>query len=127
VNRGNLRTTLSSNLFGESSVRSRLAFGHSPVFPGNVGFTTSIRRYHGSDCERGRIVRVESPQAMPKNPRDRPRCVWMIYTHGKDFFGRSTYLTVSGTLEAERVASALRKFIPLVPTSGRKLEYFTSC
>ena len=49
----------------------------------------------------------------PKNP---PRTQAGEIDYAKDFFGRSTYLTVSGQLEAEALALALTKVYTFGPT-----------
>jgi asparaginyl-tRNA synthetase len=66
----------------------------------------------GSDCEgAGELFRVTSidPANPPRLPND-----GIDYAH--DFFGRSTYLTVSGQLEAEAFACALSKVYTFGPT-----------
>src|SRR5437764_9393622 len=95
-----------SNLFGSVfRVRSRLAFAIHKFFQerGFVYVHTPI--VTGSDCEgAGELFRVTSID--PKNP---PRTQAGEIDYAKDFFGRSTYLTVSGQLEAEALALALTK------------------
>jgi asparaginyl-tRNA synthetase len=102
-----------SNLFGcVFRVRSRLAFAIHQFFQerGFVYVHTPI--ITGSDCEgAGELFRVTTIDA--KNPpRDRDGNV----DYAKDFFARSTYLTVSGQLEAEAFASALSKVYTFGPT-----------
>src|SRR6188472_2700003 len=87
-----------SNLFGcVFRVRSRLAFAVHQFFQdrGFVYVHTPI--ITGSDCEgAGELFRVTAID--PKSP---PRRADGKIDYAKDFFGRSTYLTVSGQLEAE--------------------------
>jgi len=65
-----------------------------------------------SDCEgAGELFRVSS-----LDPADPPRDQTGSVDYAKDFFGRSTYLTVSGQLEAEAYACALGKVYTFGPT-----------
>jgi asparaginyl-tRNA synthetase len=102
-----------SNLFGcVFRVRSRLAFAIHQFFQehGFVYVHTPI--ITGSDCEgAGELFRVTTIDA--KNP---PRDADGNIDYAKDFFARSTYLTVSGQLEAEAFASALSKVYTFGPT-----------
>jgi asparaginyl-tRNA synthetase len=102
-----------SNLFGcVFRVRSRLAFAIHQFFQehGFVYVHTPI--ITGSDCEgAGELFRVTTIDA--KNP---PRDTDGNIDYAKDFFARSTYLTVSGQLEAEAFASALSKVYTFGPT-----------
>src|ERR1043166_516522 len=102
-----------SNLFGSVfRVRSRLAFAIHSFFQqrGFVYVHTPI--ITGSDCEgAGELFRVTAIDA--KNPPRRPNGE---IDYAKDFFGRSTYLTVSGQLEAEAFACALSKVYTFGPT-----------
>jgi asparaginyl-tRNA synthetase len=102
-----------SNLFGAVfRVRSRLAFAIHQFFQerGFVYVHTPI--ITGSDCEgAGELFRVTAIDA--KNP---PRRSNGEINYAKDFFGRSTYLTVSGQLEAEAFACALSKVYTFGPT-----------
>ena len=102
-----------SNLFGSVfRVRSRLAFAIHQFFQerGFVYVHTPI--ITGSDCEgAGELFRVTSIDA--KNP---PRTKDGAIDYAKDFFARSTYLTVSGQLEAEAFACALSKVYTFGPT-----------
>jgi len=102
-----------SNLFGcVFRVRSRLAFAIHQFFQerGFVYVHTPI--ITGSDCEgAGELFRVTQIDA--KNP---PRSSSGEIDYSKDFFGRSTYLTVSGQLEAEALACALSKVYTFGPT-----------
>jgi asparaginyl-tRNA synthetase len=65
-----------------------------------------------SDCEgAGQMFRVTTLD-LGKLPRNDQGAI----DYGKDFFGRSTYLTVSGQLEAEIFACALGKVYTFGPT-----------
>src|SRR3989440_3026372 len=102
-----------SNLFGAVfRVRSRLAFAIHQFFQerGFVYVHTPI--ITGSDCEgAGELFRVTSID--PKNPPRRPDGT---IDYAQDFFARSTFLTVSGQLEAEAFACALTKVYTFGPT-----------
>jgi asparaginyl-tRNA synthetase len=102
-----------SNLFGSVfRVRSELAFAIHEFFQerGFVYVHTPI--ITGSDCEgAGELFRVTAIDA--KNP---PRTKDGEIDYAKDFFARSTYLTVSGQLEAEAFALALSKVYTFGPT-----------
>jgi asparaginyl-tRNA synthetase len=102
-----------SNLFGAVfRVRSRLAFAIHQFFQerGFVYVHTPI--ITGSDCEgAGELFRVTAID--PKNP---PRRADGEVDYARDFFARSTFLTVSGQLEAEAFACALTKVYTFGPT-----------
>jgi asparaginyl-tRNA synthetase len=102
-----------SNLFGSVfRVRSRLAFAIHQFFQerGFVYVHTPI--ITGSDCEgAGELFRITTIDA--KNP---PRADDGSIDYAKDFFARSTFLTVSGQLEAEAFACALSKVYTFGPT-----------
>jgi asparaginyl-tRNA synthetase len=102
-----------SNLFGSVfRVRSRLAFAIHQFFQerGFVYVHTPI--ITGSDCEgAGELFRLTTIDA--KNP---PRLPNGEIDYAQDFFARSTYLTVSGQLEAEAFACALSKVYTFGPT-----------
>jgi asparaginyl-tRNA synthetase len=102
-----------SNLFGSVfRVRSRLAFAIHRFFQerGFVYVHTPI--ITGSDCEgAGELFRVTTI-----DPLDPPRLPNDGVDYAQDFFGRSTYLTVSGQLEAEAFACALSKVYTFGPT-----------
>src|SRR3954463_3074962 len=102
-----------SNLFGAVfRVRSRLAFAVHQFFQerGFVYVHTPI--ITGSDCEgAGELFRVT--QIDLKNP---PRTKEGEIDYARDFFARSTYLTVSGQLEAEAFACALTNVYTFGPT-----------
>ena len=95
-----------SNLFGAVfRVRSRMTYAVHRFFQerGFVNVHTPI--ITASDCEgAGEMFRVTTlPQGAAANPEE-------------DFFGRNTYLTVSGQLEAETFACALGKVYTFGPT-----------
>jgi len=102
-----------SNLFGAVfRVRSRLAFAIHQFFQerGFVYVHTPI--ITGSDCEgAGELFRVTLID--PKNP---PKRADGSIDYAQDFFARSTFLTVSGQLEAEAFACALSKVYTFGPT-----------
>ncbi len=102
-----------SNLFGSVfRVRSRLAFAIHKFFQerGFVYVHTPI--ITGSDCEgAGELFRITTIDA--KNP---PRSLNGEVDYAQDFFARSTYLTVSGQLEAEAFACALTNVYTFGPT-----------
>src|SRR5690349_18485724 len=102
-----------SNLFGSVfRVRSRLAFAIHQFFQerGFVYVHTPI--ITGSDCEgAGELFRITTIDA--KNP---PRTGDGAIDYARDFFARSTFLTVSGQLEAEAFACALSKVYTFGPT-----------
>ena len=102
-----------SNLFScVFRVRSRLALVIHQFFQerGFVYVHTPI--ITGSDCEgAGELFRVTTIDCT--NP---PRTNGSEIDYAKDFFARSTYLTVSGQLEAEAFACALTKVYTFGPT-----------
>lgn len=102
-----------SNLFGSVfRVRSRLGFAVHQFFQERGFFYLNTPIITGSDCEgAGELFRVTTID--PANP---PRTQSGEIDYGKDFFARSTYLTVSGQLEAEAFASALSKVYTFGPT-----------
>src|SRR6476469_3612261 len=102
-----------SNLFGcVFRVRSRLAFAVHQFFQDRGFYYIHTPIITGSDCEgAGELFRVTAIDC--KNP---PRQASGDIDYARDFFGRSTYLTVSGQLEAEAFASALSKVYTFGPT-----------
>ncbi|MDQ6656533.1 MAG: asparagine--tRNA ligase [Verrucomicrobiota bacterium] len=102
-----------SNLFGSVfRVRSRLAFAIHQFFQerGFVYVHTPI--ITGSDCEgAGELFRITTMDA--SNP---PRREDGSIDYARDFFARCTYLTVSGQLEAEAFACALKNVYTFGPT-----------
>src|SRR6476469_4082799 len=102
-----------SNLFGAVfRVRSRLAFAIHQFFQERGFYYIHTPIITGSDCEgAGELFRVTGIDCT--NP---PRKPDGSIDYNRDFFGRSTYLTVSGQLEAEAFASALSKVYTFGPT-----------
>src|SRR6266853_92381 len=102
-----------SNLFGcVFRVRSRLDFAIHQFFQERGFYYIHTPIITGSDCEgAGELFRVTAIDAT--NP---PRKPDGGIDYARDFFGRSTYLTVSGQLEAEAFASALSKVYTFGPT-----------
>src|SRR5437588_1680098 len=102
-----------SNLFGcVFRVRSRLAFAIHQFFQERGFIYVHTPIITGSDCEgAGELFRVTTID--PKSP---PRGQDGNIDYEQDFFGRSTYLTVSGQLEAEAFACALSKVYTFGPT-----------
>lgn len=102
-----------SNLFGAVfRMRSRLAFAVHRFFNERGFVYLHAPIITGSDCEgAGEMFRVTTidPAAPPKGPGG-------AVDYSRDFFGRSTYLTVSGQLEAEAFACALSKVYTFGPT-----------
>src|SRR5881275_1622626 len=93
-----------SNLFSSVfRVRSRLAFAVHQFFQEQGFLYVHTPIITGSDCEgAGELFRVTSLDL--KQP---PRRDDGSIDYAQDFFARSTYLTVSGQLEAEAFACAL--------------------
>ncbi len=102
-----------SNLFGSVfRVRSRLAFAIHQFFQDRGFFYLNAPIITGSDCEgAGELFRVTTI-----NPARPPKTAGGEIDYAQDFFGRSTYLTVSGQLEAEAFACALSKVYTFGPT-----------
>jgi asparaginyl-tRNA synthetase len=102
-----------SNLFGcVFRVRSRLAFAIHQFFQERGFYYIHTPIITGSDCEgAGELFRVTAI-----NANDPPRKPDGGIDYTRDFFGRSTYLTVSGQLEVEAFASALSKVYTFGPT-----------
>ncbi len=95
-----------SNLFGAvARTRSRLAFAVHQYFQERDFVFVQTPIITSSDCEgAGELFRVTT---LKGKPDDQP---------GQDFFGRPTYLTVSGQLEAEVFACALSNVYTFGPT-----------
>src|SRR5436305_10963073 len=102
-----------SNLFGcVFRVRSRLAFAVHQFFQERGFYYIHTPIITGSDCEgAGELFRVTGIDCTSP-----PRKSDGSIDYSRDFFGRSTYLTVSGQLEAEAFASALSKVYTFGPT-----------
>jgi asparaginyl-tRNA synthetase len=95
-----------SNLFGAVfRLRSRLAYGVHQFFQERDFAYVQTPIITASDCEgAGELFRVTTLTGGRDNA-DKP-----------DFFGKATYLTVSGQLEAETFACALSKVYTFGPT-----------
>ena len=102
-----------SNLFGSVfRVRSRLAFAIHQFFQERGFIYVHTPIITGSDCEgAGELFRITTID--PTNP---PRADDGSIDYAKDFFARSTFLTVSGQLEAEAFACALKNVYTFGPT-----------
>ncbi|MGA7726274.1 MAG: asparagine--tRNA ligase [Opitutaceae bacterium] len=102
-----------SNLFGAIfRMRSRLAFAVHRFFNERGFVYLHAPIITGSDCEgAGEMFRVTTID--PKAP---PKLADGSVDFSRDFFGRSTFLTVSGQLEAEAFACALSKVYTFGPT-----------
>ena len=102
-----------SNLFGAVfRVRSRLAYAIHQFFQERKFCYVHTPLITASDCEgAGEMFRVSTldPKTPPLTPEGD-----VDYT--KDFFEKSTYLTVSGQLEGEIFASALSNIYTFGPT-----------
>lgn len=96
------RTNLFGNVF---RVRSRMAYAVHRFFQERGFFYVHTPIVTSSDCEgAGELFRVTTlKQGAPANPED-------------DFFGRPTYLTVSGQLQGETFACALGNIYTFGPT-----------
>jgi asparaginyl-tRNA synthetase len=95
-----------SNLFGAVfRLRSRLAYAVHQFFQERDFVYVQTPIITASDCEgAGELFRVTTPKG-GGDTADEP-----------DFFGKATYLTVSGQLEAETFACALSKVYTFGPT-----------
>lgn len=101
-----------NTLAAVARVRSAMAFAVHRFFHDNGFFYVHTPLITGSDCEgAGAMFRVTTLD--PKRPplKDDGSVDW-----SKDFFGRKTSLTVSGQLEAEAYALALKKVYTFGPT-----------
>lgn len=102
-----------SNLFGAVfRVRSRLAFAVHEFFQSRGFVYVHTPIITGSDCEgAGELFRVTTLDL-----EQVPRTADGKVDSARDFFARSTYLTVSGQLEAEAFACALGRVYTFGPT-----------
>ncbi len=102
-----------SNLFGAVfRVRSKLAFAIHKFFQERDFFYVHTPIVTASDCEgAGELFRVTTLD--PKHP---PLAEDGSVNYAEDFFGKSTYLTVSGQLEGETFATALGNIYTFGPT-----------
>ena len=101
-----------SNLFGSIfRMRNRLAFAVHRFFQERDFLYIHTPVITGSDCEgAGELFRVSS-----LDPDKLPRGNGQV-DFSQEFFGRPTYLTVSGQLEAEIMACALSNVYTFGPT-----------
>jgi asparaginyl-tRNA synthetase len=102
-----------TNTFGAvARVRSEMSAAIHEFFQSRGFIYVHTPIITASDCEgAGRLFRVTTLD-LGKPPRDAEGNVDL----SRDFFGRSTYLTVSGQLEAETYACALGKVYTFGPT-----------
>ncbi|MBC2605073.1 asparagine--tRNA ligase [Pelagicoccus albus] len=102
-----------TNLFGAIfRIRSKLAYAIHSFFQEKQFFYVHTPIVTASDCEgAGELFRVSTLD--PKNP---PLDEEGNIDYKEDFFGRSTYLTVSGQLEGETYATALGNIYTFGPT-----------
>ena len=103
-----------TNTFGAvARVRSRLAFAVHQYFKDNGFYYIHTPIITAGDAEgAGSMFRVTALdlEALAKN-NDKKQIDW-----SKDFFGKKTFLTVSGQLEAETYATALTRVYTFGPT-----------
>jgi len=102
-----------TNLFGAVfRTRSRLAQAIHRFFEERGFFYVHTPIVTASDCEgAGELFRVTALD-LQRPPRDEQGGI----DFSKDFFGRPTYLTVSGQLEGEALASSLGRIYTFGPT-----------
>jgi asparaginyl-tRNA synthetase len=84
-----------------------------PVFPG-AGFPLRAHADHHGERRRGRGRHVPRDDARPREPAATART--SAVDVAKDFFGKKTFLTVSGQLEGEIFAHALSNIYTFGPT-----------
>ncbi len=101
-----------SNLFGSIfRVRSRLSYAIHNFFQERDFIYVHTPIITASDCEgAGEMFAVST-----LDPKDPPKVDGDI-DYSKDFFGKATYLTVSGQLEAEVFATSLSNVYTFGPT-----------
>ncbi len=102
-----------TNTFGAvARVRNRISFSIHQFFQEEGFYYMHAPILTASDCEgAGEMFRVSTLD--PINP---PRTEQGKIDYSQDFFGRSTFLTVSGQLEAETYACGLGKVYTFGPT-----------
>jgi asparaginyl-tRNA synthetase len=102
-----------SNLFGAVfRVRSRLAYAVHQFFQDQGFFHVHAPIITASDAEgAGEMFRVST-----LDPSQPPKTKEGTVDYTKDFFGKRTFLTVSGQLEAEIFATALSRVYTFGPT-----------
>lgn len=104
-----------TNLFGAAfRIRSRLAFAVHSFFQNQGYHYVHTPIVTASDCEgAGELFRVSTlDAAKPAMNKEKKSEV----DFSEDFFGKQTYLTVSGQLEAETFATALSNVYTFGPT-----------
>lgn len=101
-----------TNAFGAvTRVRNRLAFSVHQFFQDEGFYYINTPIITASDCEgAGQMFRVSTL------PLDRPPMKDGRVDSSQDFFGKPTYLTVSGQLEAEIYATSLGRCYTFGPT-----------
>ncbi len=101
-----------TNSFGAlTRVRNRLAYSVHQFFQEEGFYYVNTPIITASDCEgAGQMFRVTSL------PLDKLPLKDGKVDHSRDFFGKPTYLTVSGQLEAEAYATALGRCYTFGPT-----------
>jgi asparaginyl-tRNA synthetase len=101
-----------TNSFGAiARVRNRLAFSVHEFFQSEGFYYVNTPIITASDCEgAGQMFRVTTL------PLDRLPMQDGKIDYSKDFFGKSTFLTVSGQLEAETYATSLGRVYTFGPT-----------
>ena len=93
-------------------VRNSLAYATHRFFQGRGFFYIMTPIITGSDCEgAGQMFQVSTLDLM-----NLPRTSQGTVDYSKDFFGKSTYLTVSGQLNGETYACALSDIYTFGPT-----------
>lgn len=108
---GHLRAR-TNTLGAVARIRNALAFATHLFFQEKGFLYVHTPIITGSDCEgAGEMFRVTTLDlnALPKNPEGK-------IDFSKDFFGKPTYLTVSGQLNGEAYASALSDIYTFGPT-----------
>ncbi|MFK7737170.1 MAG: asparagine--tRNA ligase [Pirellulaceae bacterium] len=101
-----------TNSFGAlTRVRNRLAYSVHQFFQDEGFYYVNTPIITASDCEgAGQMFRVTTL------PHDNPPKVDGKVDYSKDFFGKASYLTVSGQLEAEIYATSLGRCYTFGPT-----------
>lgn len=101
-----------TNSFGAvTRVRNQLAYSVHQFFQEEGFYYINTPIITASDCEgAGQMFRVTTL------PADRPPLKDGQVDHAQDFFGKPTYLTVSGQLEAEIYATSLGRCYTFGPT-----------
>ena len=104
-----------TNTFGAvARLRSRMAFAIHRYFQENDFHYLHTPIVTAGDCEgAGAMFQVTTmdPKVIVKDMQDNSAALW-----SKDFFGKKTYLTVSGQLEAETYATAISRVYTFGPT-----------